>query len=227
MNGLWTFDEFERCDVERATQLRDSPPWPELVRLVRDAFAVALQTRTVRFGFDEASRDPTHLRAVVQYPLGRELFDRLFNSRTGYRAQFRLGPDHGLRQNALLLAELSAQLGLCPNMEITARRLSHGFSDKGPMFCTVDQILKSLDPELSKVWICERLVGHAGGTQDLFVSRTGPSLILPDSEPWSSFYPEDADGWLDVKGAFVCPGGPYQLKPPTERAIKLASRGAA
>jgi hypothetical protein len=167
MSGLWTFDEFEQSDVERATRLNSSPPWAQLIRLVGRALGTALQTRTARFGFNESSRDSTHLRAVVQYPIGRDLFDRFFNSRTGYRAQFRLGPDHGLRQNALLLLELSDQLGLCPNKEITARLLDHEFVDKGPMLCTMDQVLKSLDPELSKVWICEKL-----GSVDIYRMHT-------------------------------------------------------
>ena len=73
------------------------------------------------------------------------------------------------------------------------------------MLCTMDQVLKSLDPELSKVWICEKLVGRSGEIQDLFVSRTGPRLTFLDPDPWSSFYAEDADGWLMSKGHSFAP----------------------
>jgi hypothetical protein len=169
----------------------------------------------------------SELRAVVQFPLGRDLFDWLFNGQSGYRAQFRIGAENGLIQNSRLISSLSAQLSLSGLHEITASRLTSAFEYKEPFVCTIDRVIASLDPKLSKVWACERLINPVGGVQNLFISRTGPRLTLVDCQPWSSFYPEDAPGWLDMKGAFIGSAGVYQIKSPEERAATLECRGSA
>jgi len=227
MSSLWTFEEFDRNEPERAAHLRASPPWPQLVQEIRQALRASLESENVRFGFDESSRGIGDLRATVQFPIGCTLFDQLFNGRTGYRAQFRIGSENGLLQNAHIISELSAALSLCASREIVAHRLTSEFTYKESMVCTINQVTASLDPELSKVWACEKLIGRAGEVQDLFVSRTGPKLLLVDSDPWSSLYPENDAGWLDVKGAFMSPIGLYQLKPPALRAANLEKRGSA
>ena len=130
MPSLWDFDEVERDDADRATQLRRSPRWPELIRLVCDALRTALRAGNARFGFDESSSDSRDLRANIQFPIGRQLFDWLFNGRTGYRAQFRIGCENGHVENARLVSELRAELSLSVSRQITARRLSYDFKDK-------------------------------------------------------------------------------------------------
>jgi hypothetical protein len=70
MNTLWSFDEVERDDANRATQLSGSPGWPELIRETCDALRVALRAGRARFGFDESSCDPRDLWAIVQFPVG-------------------------------------------------------------------------------------------------------------------------------------------------------------
>jgi hypothetical protein len=227
MASIWELDEVERADPDRAACLRRSPPWLELIRQVREELRVTLGAGNVRFGFDESSRDAQDLRAIVQFPVGRQLFDWFFNGQAGYRAQFRIGRENGRRQNALLISELGAELGLSAPRQISARRLSYDFKVKESIVCAIDQLIASLDPKLSKVWICEQLIGEAGEIRELFVSRTGPRLTFSDSEPWSSLYPEDAAGWLDVKGAFIGRSGPYQLKTPEQRAANLEARGSA
>ena len=227
MPALWSFSEMERHDVDRATRLRASPSWLVLVHRISDSLHKAIAADKVRFGFDESSRDARHLRAVVQFPIGRELFDYFFNGHGGYRAQFRIGRANGLTKNAELISEVNAELSRSITSPITARRLSQDFVDKGPMTATVKDLTSSLDPSLSKVWICEKLISPTGEIQSLFVSRTGPELTFEDSDRWKSFYAEDADGWLDVKGAFVSPEGDYQLKSPADRAAKLEQRGSA
>lgn len=224
---LWSFAEFERDDPHRASKLQASPTWDELVRQTCLALSAALKVGDARFGFDESSLDHRDLRANVQFPLGHSLFDWLFNGHEGYRAQFRVGQENGLAKNARLILELCAELRRSAPHQIDARLLTQDFEDKGPMTCTLDQVLVSMDRELSKVWICERLIGASGGIRQLFVSRTGPRLLLSGVESWSSFFPEDAPGWLDVKGAFVGSAGSYQLKSPRERAAKLEERGSA
>ena len=227
LNKLWELDQVERSDAERAAQLRTSPPWPQLIHQVRHALRVALASGDARFAFDQSSRDKQDLRAILQFPVGCVLFDRLFNGHEGYRAQFRAGRENGLAQNAKLISELCAELNRSAPSVLTGRLLSHDFKDKGPVVCNVDEFVASMDPHLSKIWVCEQLIGKEGGIQELLVSRSGPKLIFTGSEPWSSLFPEDSAGWLDVKGAFVSPAGKYQLKSPQERAAGLEKRGSA
>lgn len=228
MPSLWTLEEFDAHDSERALHLRHAPSWPELVGLVRGALRAAIETKDVRFGVDESGRDSRDLRGVVQFPAGPSLFDWLFNGITGYRAQFRIGRANGLAMNAQLIDEVAAELGCFATTDVVIHRYTNEFTYKGSTPGKISRVAATLDSKLSKAWICEKLIGNTGQIEDLFVSRTGPKLIMPDTDSWSSLYPEDADGWLDVKGAFVPPSGqPYQLKSPEERAAKLEERGTA
>ncbi len=227
MPSLWDFTEVDQEDAGRAARLRGSPPWAELIRKVCHALRAALLGSNVMFSFEESCQDDQHLRAIIQFPLGCQLFDWLFNGREGYRAQFRTGHQNGLVQNAVLISEFRAELTRHTRAEIIARRLSCDFKDKGPMAGSIGQIVSSLDPHLSKVWVCDNLIGNDRELHDLFVSRTGPKLTFSDSDPWVSLYSEDGAGWLDVKGAFVGPNGVYQRKSPEERAANLEVHGSA
>jgi len=228
MPTLWTLDEFNAHDSERALHLRHAPSWPEMVGAVRGALRAAIDAKNARFGVDESSRDSLDLRGVIQFPLGAPLFDWLFNSTTGYRAQFRIGRANGLAMNAQLIGEVAAELGRFATTDVVIHKYTSEFTYKESTPGKVSRVAATLDPRLSKVWVCEKLIGNEGQIENLFVSRTGPKLLMPDTDPWSSLYPEVADGWLDVKGAFVPPTGqPYQLKSPEERAAKLEKRGSA
>jgi hypothetical protein len=176
---------------------------------------------------DESSLNIYDLRGVFQFPLGLQLFDVFFNALTGYRAQFRIGMSNGSEKNADLIRELHGELERVGTTPVTIHRLDSRFIYKASHRGTIAEIARTLDPSLSKVWACEKLIGVCGEVDDLFVSRTGPKLLFTDSESWSSLYPESGEGWLDVKGAFLGEGGPYQLKSPEFRAAGLEQRGAA
>ncbi|MGA8054305.1 MAG: hypothetical protein WCA12_10690, partial [Burkholderiales bacterium] len=120
------------------------------------------------------------------------------------------------------------ELGHFATSDIVIHRYTSEFTYKASTPGKVSRVAATLDPKLSKAWVCEKLIGNTGQIEELFVSRTGSKLHMPETDPWSSLYPEDADGWLDVKGAFFPPTGqPYQLKSPEERAAKLEERGSA
>lgn len=228
MPTLWTLDEFDAHAPERALHLHQAPAWQDLVQSVRKALRAALETNGARFGLDESGRDSRDIRGVIQFQLGKPLFDWLFNGTTGYRAQFRIGRAHGLAMNAQLLGELASELAHFATTEIVVHRYTSEFTYKLSIPGKVGWVAATLDPCLSKVWACEKLISSTGQIEHLFVSRTGPKLLIPETDSWSSLYPEDADGWLDVKGAFVPPAGPpYQLKSPEARAATLEERGSA
>lgn len=228
MSILWTLGEFDAHDPERAQHLRQAPPWQELVGSVRDALRVALESNSARFGLDESGRDSDDLRGVVQFQLDKPLFDWFFNATSGYRAQFRIGSANGLAMNAHLICELASELTRFADADIALHRYTCEFTYKESTPDKVCRVATTLDPRLSKVWVCEKLIGRTGQIEQLFVSRTGPKLRLSETDSWSSLYPEDACGWLDVKGAFVpSVGRPYQLKSPEARASTLEERGSA
>ncbi|WP_144411650.1 hypothetical protein [Azotobacter chroococcum] len=132
-----------------------------------------------------------------------------------------------MAKNADLVRALRAELELSSATAIVIHRLTSDFKYKELQPGTIGKVAATLNGALSKVWVCEKLIAQSGTIQDLFVSRTGPKLLFAESDSWSSLYPEDGDGWLDVKGAFIGPTGPYQLKAPEARAAKLEERGTA
>jgi hypothetical protein len=226
--GLWRFDQFLAEDARRAARLRDAPPWEELVDMLRAALGASVSERTARFGFDRSGRNSDHLRAVVQFHVGDQVFDWFFNGHTGYRAQFRVGWENGAAANALIVTALRNELQERLGETVSARLLTCSFDDLGPMVARSQDVLVSLDPLLSKVWACDRLIGSDGGVTDLYVSRSGPKLLFDEAcDPWSSLHADEANAWLDMKGAFVCDEGLYQLKDSAFRAQRLQERGTA
>jgi hypothetical protein len=224
---LWRFDQVVAEDPDRAARLRSAPRWEELVKRIRAALRVSMWESATRIGFDESGCSSTHLRAVVQFHVGEQLFDWFFNGHTGYRAQFRVGSKNGTAANALIVTALRNELQKCIGETVSARRLTSSFDDIGPMAATSQDVLLSLNPSLSKVWACDRLIGPEGVT-DLCVSRSGPKLLFDEGcHAWSSLHADEASAWLDVKGAFICDEGPYQMKDPTLRAQRLQQRGTA
>jgi hypothetical protein len=159
---------------------------------------------------------------VVQFPIGEELFDLFFNARTGYRAQFRYGWENGAAENAHLVTVLRTEIEACRQVQFSCRRLSQSFDDVGAMTAALQDIVKSLDPTLSKVWVCDRLIRKGGGLQDLNVSRSEPDLVFNNKcEPWRSLCADESNAWLDLKGAFMGDAGLYQLKDPAVRAARI------
>jgi hypothetical protein len=226
MASMWTLEELAAEDPKRGERLCRAPSWDDIVVDVCRALAHALEANVVRFGMDESSRDKRDLRGVFQFPIGRALFDVFFNAQSGYRAQFRIGKNNGLKKNADLVRDLRKELEVV-GTPIAIHRFDANFNYIASRDGTVDDISCTLDLVLSKIWICEKRIGQSGGIENLFVSRTGPKLHFHDSDSWSSLYAEDADGWLDVKGAFMGDAGPYQLKSPEIRAACLEERGTA
>jgi hypothetical protein len=96
------------------------------------------------------------------------------------------------------------------------------------MSATLQDVLASLSPTLSKVWFCAKLIGMHGGIEDLAVFLSTPDLAFgSDCPAWHSVCADGINAWLDVKGAFVSASGLYQLKDPSVRAQGLHCRGTA
>jgi hypothetical protein len=91
---------------------------------------------------------------------------------------------------------------------------------------TINKVVRSLEPRLSKIWFCSQHLNDGQVTRLPF-GLTGPRIILDEGVSWAAPYRDDSSAWLEVKGAFVSPGGLYQPKDPVRRAKRLQQSGDA
>lgn len=223
----WSFDKIQEASPERAAMLEAAPATEDLANAVAQALSSALSAGDVRFGMEEAEKNANDLRAIVQFRIGEILFDRFFNARTGYRAQFRKGWQIGLQFNADMINLLCDRLRQTIHSDVRAARLNKSFQIEGTELFVADQFLDSLNPEISKLWFSALLIQIDGTVEQLAVGLSGPKISLGQDVSWVAPYATDSDAWLDMKGAFVGEEGPYQPKDPDGRAKKLETCGVA
>lgn len=207
----WRFSEIARFEQGRASRLERAGTPDELVNAVLNRFAVAARKGDVRFGRD---CDDTRggRRAIIQFPVGMELFDWFFNARSGYRAHFRMGVDCGLNFNDRVIDAVRQKCDQLHPAKVAGREFKGQFEDCGPVEVPKTFLLASLVPRLSQVWMCTKRICPCGGVETLPPNVGGEPNILTDTTPWPSMYRDEVDAWLDVKGAFIGTGPPYQPK---------------
>lgn len=225
--SIWNFHLIEAVENRRAAALISAPPAKSIAAAVILRFEHALRANQVRIGMDGASANPDDLRVTLQFHIGEILSDQFFNAASGYRAQFRHDWQRGIEYNNNIVAGIREIFYHNMPTTFTVRHLTSNFDDCGPIEITREQACASLDPNLSKIWICARLIIGDGQVQQLPSGLTGPRLSLADGTTWPAISRDESDAWLDVKGAFLGKDGPYQLKDPSKRAKKLAESGEA
>lgn len=224
---FWSFTEIATSDPARAALL-ESAPDPDTIRAtVISRFEVALKSGQLRIGMEQSSSNSSDLRVVLQFLIGESLYDLFFNANSGYRAQFRRDWQTGLAYNRSIVALIRSKLVSLLPAEVTARHLSSKFEDIGEITVSREQINRSLDPDLSKLWFCALLIMGDGRVVQLPAGVTGPRLRLDEQTTWAALIRDESDAWLDVKGAFLVSDGLYQPKNPTSRAKKLQLTGEA
>src|SRR5262245_14753001 len=216
----WSFSEIAVVDPNRAKLLEFAPSPDTIVNSIFARFEFALKSEQVRIGMEESSSNPQDLRVVLQFPVGESLSDQFFNANTGYRAQFRHDWKAGLLFNRKIIVGVRTRVETALPPLVCARRLSPDFEDLGEVQLSREQLLASLDPDLSKIWFCGLLIGNDGDVKPLAPGLTGPRLRLDDQTTWAAVERNEDTAWLDVKGAFIGADGPYQPKNPRERAKK-------
>lgn len=248
----WSFGEIEKTDPDRARVLDAADPPEALVVALSKALEKALDCDEMRIGVDSVGNQFDECRVTIQFKVEVELYDWCFNGRTGYRAQFWISPDAGLAFNAEVTRAFRGVLdGRLPE-RVEARRIVATFTggvsreeeDVGSMTAARDFVHHSLEPNASKLWICERLIRRDRGKLSdigfptLSAAERGPKLGVPR---WASAthvktgqtgegvrapYPSPEDAWLDLKGGFVRRDGTvWQIKSQTERARALHETG--
>ena len=154
------------------------------------------------------------------------MFDRFFNARTGYRAHYRAAPEVGLKFNTEVIKVLRGELQSGSLDTFPGRRFDPGFIDIGEATITRDFLLKSLDSDISKVWLCTTLIG-ADGAHRQMATGTSDAKLLVDGGEWVNWCRELEDSWLEVKGAFLRLHDVYQPKDSWKRALRLHESGMA
>jgi hypothetical protein len=221
----WRLREVAALDEARARRLENPDSADNLLQAVVDRLVYAIDHDEVRFGRESHCRGGR--RIVIQFPVGDVVFDWFFNSRTGYRAHFWASPAYGLLYSDRLIAavRLTCRQNLAD--EVSGRDFVREFEDAGLANISRAFMLESLVPTLSKLWVCTKRIRRTDGVDELPLNVGGePKIILPDTE-WGTMYRDEADAWIDVKGAFVGVGEPYQIKDPHQRARTLHHRGTA
>jgi hypothetical protein len=224
---LW---RFENMDPERAARLSASNRPDALCAKFCDALERGLAKKGTEFGIECGEVNDLHRRIIIHLHVGEDLFDLFFNGLSGYRAQFRRGPEIGLAFNASLIAEAKAVVERVIRPRIVGRLLDAKFSDLGPIAIEKDFVLRSLDVGLSKVWMPTRRIPSAlsdGSKADaISLGISNEKLVLAEGLSWTALSRTEDEAWLEIKGAFVG-DRLYQPKDPFFRAITLSISGTA
>jgi len=222
----WSFRKIAAADLERGTRLERCLDARALIVAVTDRLQSAWDKGTIGLGLERACERPAQ-RSVVQFHVGRDISDWFFNGRAGYRAHFRAGVADGLAFNEQLVEAIRSDL------ESRLAPVTPGLPDVDCHYALIKRtgvsradFLQSLDLGLAKVWFCGRHIDTDQiASRDITTSLSGPRLVLSGGEEWSGV--EQEDGWLEVKGAFVGHGPPFQPKLPLDRAKDLRDTGRA
>jgi hypothetical protein len=225
---MWDVSQIATTDPQRGAHLLQSPPPSALRALLLEALKTALLRGTARLASERSSTNDEDSRAVIQFWTGSKLFDWFFNGENGYRAQYRAGTDTGLAyDDMIVVGARRLLLGLLPPV-ITVRVLTAGFHDAGAENVATREWSRSLQPSLSKTWMCGALIQTDGAQPtSLPVGIDVARIDVGLTDHWASISRIDADAWLEIKGAFVGDRTFYQPEDPAERARRLHTRGEA
>jgi hypothetical protein len=162
----WNFENIRSVDEGRAVWLESAGGPDELAGALAKALEEAIKSDNYRIAVDSKDNGFIERRAIVQFQVAPELYDWFFNARTGYRAQFWIDPTAGLAFNEKIIGSLSKTLSRRFPQITTARRIEddgfHDQKDTGATEISRAEIVRSLSPRASKIWIAERLYSPDG-----------------------------------------------------------------
>lgn len=218
----WRFDDIRCADADRASALEGAGTPSELVTALMTALDKALDCNDVRIGRERA---PKHRRAVIQFGIGAELFDWLFNARTGYRAHFRAHFECGLAFNQQIIEALRRRLDTRLPDIVLGRELNSTFEDCGEVQISNNFLMTSLTPGLSKIWPSTKRIKPYSGDRYLGIPRGKQKIQLGDGLCWPAFDGDKDFAWLDIKGGFPGRPDPDQWIVQVRRAKTLQAKG--
>lgn len=244
----WSFDDIRSVDPQRAARLEACPLPRELSEVLAAALDDAIRSGDVRFAIDSRENKFIECRSIVQFAVPVEIYDCFFNARGGYRGKFHIAPDVGTSFNRLIIEAIRPILSTALPESFDVRKIEvlidNGCRverDVGSVQIQRDAFLSSLEPNVSKIWICERLYPREdGAVKDIGLAvltvaeRDQPKLGVPrwaktkaaHGEGVRAPLPERENAWLDLKGGFSAKNGEAgQIKPQDKRARQIHETG--
>jgi len=212
---------------DRAIRLGNTAVESILEQFTSSVMLAAQDAAEMRLGWEGAGENSAHHRAVVQIHVSDEHFDQFMNGRAGYRARYLIGASAGDDLNKDLVTAVVRVISPTLGPTCQVRLLDPDFRDLGPVFVERETFLRSLVPQLSKVWHCARLINVKSGITDIPVGVGDPRIGVSNSKTWPTISRDAGKAWLDVKGAFLGAEGPYQPKSMVKRSIGLNIDGLA
>lgn len=206
MAGVSEWSVKSLSDARRRAVL-ETPLAPEaLVAALAERIEQAATSNVgIRFGWEQRQGKLEHCRATIQFAVGAELFDQFFNARTGYRAHFQQHYKCGLRFNNLIIAAAIRILEANLSQTVPCRRLAlddDSVKDCGAVEVPLSDIIRSLEPYMSRVWWCAHRIRPEGGLEDLPYGFEDQVEVAPGVQ-WSAPYRDEDDAWLEIKGRFL------------------------
>jgi hypothetical protein len=170
----WNFNP-ALINAERAKRLIEHLPFSELVGRISEV-------RSIAFSAEMGRRDARGwVRALWVIDTTPEVFDLFFNSPSGYRAQFYIAADRGLRANRLSIDSVQDRL--------------LGLAEAYPVnLMTRQQVETSLASRYAKIWIDE-------SASTVNKTSTDPLVIQALEVPrWVRAMNEALSAWAQQRG---------------------------
>lgn len=219
----WSFGKVERQDANRAQKLENVGSVEELISQIVNAMQAALGKDDLLIGLESHSCRPRDQRVVIQFYLGRDLYNWFFNGRTGYRAHFYADYRFGLELNEKLVKTLRNRLHDTLPDSISVWEMQRN----NTVSVSKSVIINSLECRMSKLWYCTKFIDNRDTGNDIY-SLTSKISLCGERE-WAAPDSDEAWAWLDLKGAFLSHENAerYQSKGPVHRAKCLQEKGEA
>ena len=240
----WGFQAICDIDSSRADRLENAGTPDQLVETLKEELQKSCQNCDFRVGIDSRGNQFEENRVIIQFKVKPKTYDWFFNARTGYRGQFWISPENGMVFNKKLVTNLrdtflenlpsSSPARKIEFKEYNGLREDH---NAGETIVEYDWIRQSLEPQISKIWICERLIQQDRASivsrdlSPLIATPQAPKLEIPRwkferEEGLLAPYLDSDYSWLDIKGAFIrLKGDLDQIKPQDKRAKSLNEKG--
>lgn len=176
-----------RISEHRRRRLLDSLlPEQLLERIAAECLASALHAAPTLV-WQQANEAPGYFRINLQFPVSEDTFDRLFNGRAGYRAQYYLSPEEGILFNRAILTALTPAVRA--SYEIKTLEVDWRL------------IAASLEASHAKIWIANEK--NAYGAAEEY--QLNPPRWMANNGRLGRRAPLPQAPAIDLKGSFINP----------------------
>jgi len=174
--------------ASRHARLHDVPSPDLLLAKIIEEASYAAEHGLIRLSWQEADECHGFFRLIAEIPLKEDTtFDQFFNGRSGYRAQYYLSPEEGVRYNRDVLEGLKMPL-------IRAYKGQ-------PLAVPLEIVLRTIDAPHAKLWVFDETVAFDSSPKN----SLNPQRWVDNGATRGRCTPLPSHLTLDVKGAFMEP----------------------